>query len=276
MEIKETDFTQDEIKLQKIADDSDHLYDKSHFYVITKKIIIDKSENTINKSFFKVFTYKNSLRLSILMNDAPNEKSVNWFVNEINKYINNTDKSMIMIEYAQRNGFTDILTNKFENYQISNNYRCYYIDHDEINPIVDMKGLKKHHCTEDMIDTCIEILEDIFTPFPDSPGSFREDKNRITNEFLNTNGGTDLFYKDDILIGLCGHIQGCFTETCVRKEFQGNGYGEVIVRSTLQSIYEMGYNAKLFTGSYNKKAISLYEKVGFKKLYEANQIKKRS
>jgi ribosomal protein S18 acetylase RimI-like enzyme len=135
-----------------------------------------------------------------------------------------------------------------------------------------MKGLEKRHYTEDMLDTCIEILEEVFTPFPDPPGSFREDRERIQRDYMSEYGGAELFFKDGVLIGFCGHNCGHFTEVCIRNEYQGKGYGEIIVRSTLQSAYELGYNAELYARYDNARAIHLYEKVGFKKLYEAKRI----
>jgi ribosomal protein S18 acetylase RimI-like enzyme len=123
-----------------------------------------------------------------------------------------------------------------------------------------------------MIDTCIEIMEDIFTPFPDLPGSFRDDKERIITDFLDDCGGATLFYKEDDLVGFCGHKKGHFTEVVVRKEYQGKGFGEAIVRTILKSVYEMGYDAELTTGHYNERAIALYQKVGFKKVYESMRV----
>jgi ribosomal protein S18 acetylase RimI-like enzyme len=135
-----------------------------------------------------------------------------------------------------------------------------------------MKGLTKRRCTENMIDLCIDVMEDLFTPFPDSPGSFHNDKERITKDFLCDDGGATLFFKDDELVGFCGHKSGHFTEVCVRKEYQGKGYGEVIVRSVLKSVYESGYDAELTTGNYNERAIALYQKTGFKKVYESIRV----
>ena len=124
-----------------------------------------------------------------------------------------------------------------------------------------------------MIDTCIDILEEVFTPFPDPPGTFRQDRKRIEREYINNkNGGVELFFKNGVLIGFCGHNQGHFTEVCVRGEYQGKGYGEVIVRSALQSVFKLGYDGELYARYDNKRAIYLYEKAGFKKTYEAVRV----
>lgn len=273
MEIKENNFTQDELEMIRIDDDKDHMYDETRFSNICKQIIIDKTDNGINKGYFKVFAYGDSLRFWVFMTNSPSEEAVKWFANEINKYIDNTDKDTVMLRYAQINGFSDVLLDKLANYTNSYRYCHYFIDHDDININVDMKGLEKRRCTEDMIDSCIEIMEELFTPFPDPPGTFRQDNERIKREYMNNeNGGAELFFKDNILIGFCGHNRGHFTEVCVKKEYQGKGYGKVIIRSALQSAYELGYNAELYVRYDNTKAIHLYEKAGFKKTYEAVRV----
>jgi GNAT superfamily N-acetyltransferase len=209
----------------------------------------------------------------ILFYNSINENTADWLVNEINEYINSIDNETVMLRYAQVNGFSDVLLDKLENYTDLYRYCNHFIKREEINPVVEMKGLEKRHYTEDMLDTCIEILEEVFTPFPDPPGSFRDDKARIKREYSSEQGGAELFYKEDVLIGFCGHNSGHFTEVCVRNEYQGKGYGEVIVRSTLQSVYEMGNDAELYARYDNARAIHLYEKVGFKKMYEAVRVK---
>ena len=275
METKENNFTQDEIEMIKTADDKDYLYGEDGFMYLCRKIIIDRAENKINKGYFKAYKYKDSLRFLVFMTNTPDEQAVNWIADEINKYIdNNTAKDTIMLRYAQVNGFSDVLLDKFENYTNLYRYYHHFINRNDINiDSVDMKGLEKRRCTEDMIDSCIEIMEEVFTPFPDPPGSFRQDSKRIKREYMSSEkGGAELFYKDNVLIGFCGHHCGHFTEVCICNEHQGKGYGEVIVRSTLQSVYELGYNAELYTRYDNARAIRLYEKVGFKKSYEAVRV----
>jgi len=269
IEIKENNFTHDEFELIKIVDGGDELYNKKYLNYVRKQILTD---NEMTKGYFKVYTYGDSLRFMILFNDSISENAADWLANEINQYVKNTDKNNIMLRYAQVNGFSNALIDRFENFTEPYQYCHYYIDRNDINPAVDMKGLEKRHYTEDMLDTCIEILEEVFTPFPDPPGSFREDRERIKKDYMSDFGGAELFFKDGVLIGLCGHNCGHFTEVCIRNGYQGKGYGEVIMRSTLQSAYELGYNADLYPGSYNTRAIHLYEKVGFKKLYEAKRI----
>lgn len=274
MEIKENNFTQDEIELIKIVDNGDELYDKTYLNYLYKHILIDNG----NKGYFKVFTYGGSLRFMVLFYNSVSENAAGWLANEINKYANNIDKNSIMLRYAQVNGFSTALLEQFKNYTDLYRYCHYFINHDDININninfdIDMKGLEKRRCAEDMIDTCIEILEEVFTPFPDPSGTFQQDSERIKREYMSSEkGGAELFFKDDILIGFCGHNCGHFTEVCIRKEYQGKGYGEVIVRSALQSVYELGYNAELYARYDNARAIHLYEKVGFKKLYEAARI----
>ncbi|MCL2773593.1 MAG: GNAT family N-acetyltransferase [Oscillospiraceae bacterium] len=277
MEIKENNFTQDEIELLKAADGGDELYDKSYLLYLCKRLVIDKIGDEPNKGFFKVFTYKDSLRFLIYMVNSPSEKAVDWLANEVNRYVYSADRNTIaniMLRYAQVNGFSNALLERFENYNDLYRYCHYFIKRNDIdiNFIIDMKGLERHHYTEDMIDSCIEILEEVFTPFPDPPGSFRQDKERIKMDYLSEHGGAELFFKDGVLIGFCGHNHGHFTEVCVRNEYQGKGYGEVIVRSTLQSVYDLGYNAELYARNDNSRAIHLYEKVGFKKICEAVRV----
>jgi ribosomal protein S18 acetylase RimI-like enzyme len=270
-DINQPNLTQDEIELLKIADGGDDLYDKSHLTYLCRQIVTD---NTGSKGFFKAYTYKNSLRFLALMNDSISESAADWLAEKINGYItDNADKDMIMLRYAQASGFSDILLNRFD-YKNAYRYCRYFISRGDINNAdFGMKGLEKRRFTEDMIDLCIETMEEAFTPFPDSPGTFRQDKERIKREYTSSEkGGAELFFKDNALIGFCGHNCGHFTEVCIRNEYQDKGYGEVIIRSVLQSVYEQGYNAELYARHDNVRAIHLYEKVGFKKLYEAVRV----
>ena len=274
MKLKENNFNMFEQKLITISDAEDELYDKAHFSIIKKQIMIDEDGNT---GVFKVFVYKNSLRFFILLQNAPSEPTNEWLLSEIETYVRTTDKLMILLWYAQRNinenDFSDSMINLLPNTSNPYHFYKYEIPNNLINTHVDLKGLQKRKCTDDMIDTCIDIMENLFTPFPDSPGSFREDRERIKAEFLDyEHGGAELFFKDNELVGFCGHHNGHLNEVCVRKEYQGKGYGEIIVRSVLQSIYSTGFNACLTTGDYNSRAVSLYEKVGFKRVYESIRI----
>ena len=267
MQTKTAGFTPDELALIKMADD-DQLYDKSHFAVLSRQLVVDNG----NKGFFKVFSYKDSLRFSILMTSAPGKDATKWFTDEIRRYSDNTEKNTVLLWYMQLNGFSSSLLQCFDNSTEPYHYFYYRIARDDIDPIVDLKGLEIRRCTEDMIDTCIEVMEDLFTPFPDLPGSFRQDRERIKSEFLSERGDTSLFFICGELVGFCGHISGHITEVCVRKEFQGNGYGEVIVRAILRLIYEAGLDAELTTGGYNAKAQHVYEKAGFQKIYETTRV----
>lgn len=275
MEIKEKNFTQDEIEMIRIADDKEHLPKDKFDYVYRRIIIDDKTENGANKGYFKVYSDEDSLWFLVFIVHSPSIEAVDWFANEINKYIDNTDKETLRLRYAQVNGFSNALLDRFENYTNLYHYCHHFINRNDINlDVIDMKGLEKRRCNEDMIDSCIEILEEVFTPFPDPSGTFRQDRERIKREYMSSEkGGAELFFKDNnMLIGFCGHNCGGFTEVCIKKEYQGKGYGEIIVRSTLQSIYELGYNAELYAQYDNTRAIHLYEKAGFKKLYETARV----
>lgn len=249
-------------------DSDDQMYDKDYFSVLKKEVITEGSGNT---GVFKVFTYKNSLRFSVLFIDSPCSDTVDCLLSEIIRFIDEHKKSTCLLWYSQTNGFSNSLLDRLNPTNPYHFYR-YHMNRNNMNVDVDIKGLTCRECTEDMIDTCIEALEEVFTPFPDPPGSFLEDKERITSEFLDKSGETLLFFRDDELVGLCRHKRGHITETLVRKKFQGQGYGKVVVRSVLKSIYEMGYDAELTTGSYNERAIALYKAVGFEKVYEAKRV----
>jgi len=244
-------------ELFDIIDANDHLYDQQYFTVLEKELI--------DGGVFKAFTYKDSLRFTVLFRISPSAETINLIADKIAQYKNDA----ALLWYSQINGFSNDLLDRLGNYIDSYHFFCYKIKRDDISTDVDMKGLICRKCTADMIDTCIDIMEDVFTPYPDSPGSFINDKERITADFLD---GTSLFFKDNELVGFCGHKDGHITETVVRKEFQGQGYGEIIVRAVLKSIYESGYDAELTTNYDNKRAIALYEKVGFRKMYESIRV----
>ena len=115
-------FTQDEIELIEMADDIDHLYDRAYFIPIRRQIVIDKSGGEINKGYFKVFAYKDSLRFLVFMTNSLTERAADWFAEKINKYIGDLGKSSVKLRYAQVNGFSDILLNKFDS---TDNYHYY-------------------------------------------------------------------------------------------------------------------------------------------------------
>ena len=246
-----------------------NLYDPAYFNIIKQLLLTIKDGNI---GIFKAFTYKNSLRFEILIRENPCIEMINWFVDEIEQLVDVCMKREILLWYSQVNGFSNELLDRLSEYVNPYHFFMFRLNRDDIDINIDMKGLTARKCTTDMIDTCIEIMEDVFTPFPDSPGSFRNDKERITADFLDECGGATLFYKNNDLVGFCGHKKGHFTEVVVRKEYQGKGFGEIIVRSVLKSVYEMGYDAELTTGHYNERAISLYKKVGFKRVYESIRI----
>ena len=52
----------------------------------------------------------------------------------------------------------------------------------------------------------------------------------------------------------------------VLPEFQGKGLSKILMNESLQFVKEKGYQVKLEVHSSNKKAITLYKKVGFRLL----------
>ena len=246
-----------------------NLYDPAFFNII-KQLLLTGNDGNI--AIFRAFTYKNSLRFELILRENPCIEMIDYLVDEINKLVSVCTKDKILLWYSQINGFSNALFDRLGEYVDPYPFFMFRLNRDDIHINIDSKGLTARKCTADMIDTCIEIMEDVFTPFPDSPGSFRNDKERITADFLADDGGTTLFYKDDELVGFCGHKKGHLTEVAVRKKYQGKGFGEAIVQTVLKSVYEMGYDAELTTGHYNERAIALYQKVGFKKVYESMRI----
>jgi len=247
---------------------SDSLYDSAYYQVLKKTALFGDDGN---KGVFKTFTYKDSLRFSILLLFSPDLEFVDWLEGEITRYRKDQPKSAVLLWYSQADEFSDTLLERLPGV---NPYRFYLMraEREKIGLSADLKGLEKRRCTEDMIDDCIEVLEEVFTPFPDEPGSFRADRARIAAEYLSDQGKVEVFYQEGELVGLCGHIQGQITEVCVRPVFQRRGYGEVIVRAVLQSIAAAGYDAELTVGTYNERAIALYRKVGFETVYESVKV----
>jgi ribosomal protein S18 acetylase RimI-like enzyme len=246
-----------------------NLYDTAYLNMINQSVL---TEDNGNIGIFKAFTYKDSLRFSILVRENPSLEMINSLIEKIEQIISNYVKSKILLWYSQINGFSNGLLERLGEYIDPYRFFLFHLKRKDIDLSIDMKGMTARPCSPNMIDTCIEIMEDVFTPFPDSTGSFRNDKERITTDFLDDRGGVTLFYKDNDLVGFCGHKNGSFTEVVVRKEYQGKGLGETIVRTVLKYVYDMGYDAELTTGHYNERAIALYQKVGFKKVYESIRV----
>lgn len=56
----------------------------------------------------------------------------------------------------------------------------------------------------------------------------------------------------------------------VSKDHQGKGYGSKLLKETLASIFQVDYyNAFLYVDCWNKDALRLYERIGFKIVGEA-------
>jgi len=264
------DDVERELLRQKILN-SDSLYDPDDYQMLRKTALFTEDGN---KAVFKAFTYKDSLRFSILLYTSPNTELADWLADEIAGYRQNQSKSATLLWYSQVNGFSGMLPERLPHTNPDRFYLMRLVK-DRIEPPIDLKDLEKHRCTEEMLDDCIDVMEEAFTPFPDKPGSFRADRARIAAEYLPDQGNIDVFYKDSELVGLCGHIRGQITEMCVRPVFQGRGYGEAIARAALQSIAEAGYDAELTVGAYNERAIALYRKVGFETVYESVRVNLR-
>ncbi len=270
MTIKKAGFTPDELELFHMVDSDDHLYDQAHFEVADKLILSDIDNNY---GVLKVFTYRASLRIAMILEKTPCSETVFQLTDLIKKSIssNSAGKNTILMWYSQKNGFSNAVIDQFS---IGNPYHfCkYQIKNADIVYNDELSGLEKYRCIDKLIDPCIEVMEEVFTPSPDAPGSFRKDRERIKDELLNNDGGTDVFFKEDELVGFCGHRKGHVIDVCIRKKFQGRGYGKIIVCSTLKSIYQLGYDAELITGCHNKKAISLYATIGFKRLLNSVRV----
>jgi len=67
-------------------------------------------------------------------------------------------------------------------------------------------------------------------------------------------------------VGRCGHI--CNTSYAVKSEFRGRGIGEKLVIHSMVKAKELGFKILQFNAvvKSNKRALHLYEKLGFVKL----------
>lgn len=223
---------------------------------------------------FKAFAFKDSLRFHILLREAPDAALTDRLLQEIKRLRRRYPKRLTLLWYSQTEGFSTQLLDRLE-YSNPNHFFLFRLAQDAIDTNVDMKGLTATECTPELLDACAEILESAFTPYPDAPGTFRDDRERVEMECLNERGGAILFYQGEDPVGLCARMEEHITQVAVRKEYQGKGFGEAMLRSLLLSIREMGRDAELCVGYDNARAIALYQKVGFKKVYESVQVKLR-
>jgi len=240
-----------------------NLYDPAHL-AVKKTLELPGGE-------FKAFTYKNSLRFNILLREAPDAALTDQLLKEIKRLRRWHRKRTTLLWYSQTEGFSTAFLDRLK-YTNPNHFFLFRLERDAIGTDVDMRGLRAEKCTPALLGACIEILESAFTPIPDAPGSFRNDRERVGMECLHERGGATLFYQGDDPVGLCGHVDGHITQVAVRKEYQGQGYGEAMLRTLLRSIRDMGHDAELCVNHGNTRAISLYQKVGFKKVYESMQV----
>ena len=239
------------------------LYDPAHL-AIKKELALPGGE-------FKAFVYKNSLRFHILLREAPDTELTERLLREIKRLRRRHRKRTTLLWYSQIEGFSTQLLDRLK-YTNPNHFFLFRLERDAIGTDVDMRSLTAKECAPEMLGACAEILESAFTPSPDAPGSFRNDRERVEMECLNERGGATLFFKEDDPVGLIAHMEGHITQVAVRKEYQGRGYGEVMLRAALRSIRGMGHDAALCVGHNNARAIALYQKVGVKKVYESMQV----
>ena len=256
-------------ELLHMLDEDDGLYDPARFAHIARIPLMNGHDLD---GVFKAFSYGNSLRFHLLFRQSPSDESIRLALNKLAQIAQEYPKDTRLLCYSQIQGFSTALLDRLPGCTHPHHFYCYRVKREAVDTAVELRGLVSRKCTADMIDACIEVLEEVFTPHPDAPGSFLRDKDRITANFLDESGGAILFFKNDALVGFCGHKRGHITETAVRKAYQGQGYGEVIVRSTLKSIAEAGHDAKLTVDHDNHRAIALYENVGFTRGYESMRV----
>jgi RimJ/RimL family protein N-acetyltransferase len=116
---------------------------------------------------------------------------------------------------------------------------------------------------------------------PESFGSSYEEESKILKLRMQLNiekESSDYFmfgaFADEELVGICGFVKesqrkirhkGVIVQMFVKAEFQGQGIGEGLLRSIIRYVFSNPEMEQLTLGvvTDNKKAIRLYEKIGF-------------
>jgi ribosomal protein S18 acetylase RimI-like enzyme len=221
------------------------------------------------------FTYGNSLRFQIMcQRDATDE-----YIAEIIKFIYNVKKkyelALTLLWYGQVNGFsTKLLETLPQKGEIFRFIELYFDRTLKLNILDDMKGLEVRKYKSNMLEDSIDILESAFTPQWDTEGSYKQDRERLAKIFEDTdNCGCLLLFLQDKPIGLYCYNKGQVEFIGIKKGYQGNGYGNVLMSCLLQDMLNNShYEPHLTPASENKRAIHLYEKFGFRKLCENSRV----
>jgi len=257
-------------KLIEFLNSQHEAYDKNFYSIVAQDIV----QNDKCSGILRCFTYRNNPRFAVLFETTPDNPAFDYAAQWVKEKLRETGKKSAMLWYSQLNGFDDGFLKRltldgepYKFFEMRAERQTEAFD-------IDLRGLTKVLYTPDMLEECIELLENSYTPFLDAPGSYCNDRERVIQMLENRNSARcELFFLNGLLIGLYAHRDGAMECICVSPDMQGRGFGEVILRSALNSIMcDTDNSPSLAVACKNTKAISLYKKCGFKIICESARI----
>jgi len=257
-------------ELVKFLNYQHEAYDKNYYRIVAQDIF----QNDKCSGILRCFTYRGNPRFAVLFETTPDNFAFDFSARWVKEKLRETGGSFAMLWYSQLKGFDDGLLKRltldgepYKFLEIQAERQTEEID-------IDLRGLKKVLYTPDMLEECIELLENSYTPFLDEPGGYRSDRERVMQMLENRNSARcELFFLNGSLIGLYAHNDGAMECICVSPALQGRGFGELILRSALNAVMcDTDYYPRLTVACKNTKAISLYKKCGFKTICESARV----
>ena len=245
-------------------------YNKNFYRIIAQSTV----PNSACDGILRCFTYKENPRFTVLFEESPNNSAFDFASQWVKEKLCETGKDSAMLWYSQLKGFNGGF---LERLTIDGDIYRFLEMHAERQTEtldIDLLGLTKVLYTPDMLDECIELLENSYTPVLDAPGTYRNDRDYVRGLLEKRDSARcELFFLDKSLIGLYCHNCGGLEFICVSPDMQGKGFGEIILRCALNAIAYDTENFPTLTAAYkNTRAVSLYKKCGFHVFCESARV----
>ncbi len=251
-------------ELFMLTDRNQKLFDARKYHEIRRE-----SHSGFENSFvMKAYIYAGSLRFHVMSERDLTREQVDYSHLFLCNTMCQQCVSKAYLWYGQTEGFSTELIDRFQERGLPYRFFEYAISPADmqktkhiIHPLIAKPYQKK------MLADCIALLESAYTPELDQPGTFEEDKKRISGLFRNSD--TMVFFLENILIGLYCCNQGELEYLAIKKTAQGSGHGKRIVSRMMDDMLKKSIpEIHLCTKTSNETAIHLYEKMGFYRLCE--------
>lgn len=233
-------------------------------------------ESEENKGIFTIVEGDDyySLQLSF-EKDVSDYVIIKFIHDELNKIIENREEKDV---YLNINGYNSLIINYFRNYgflQDSLGFELWYkVTDEKLERIKNFKlidYLRVKEFEEENVYKYFELLDDAFRNQNIECNEETDVYKNLSQKDIdwlkrvNTRGDFKAFWNGDNLIGLYILNNKCLDTLAVNPEYEGNGYGNQILKHCLKyMMLDKEYNEIYLRVYYsNKKAQKLYIKSGF-------------